>query len=60
MAAHFGVSESAVNQWKNRVPTRRILAVSAYTSFEVTAEEMLQDAALDAEQASVAEAGEGA
>lgn len=41
MAAHFGVSESAINQWKGKVPTRRILAVAAYTSNEVSVEEML-------------------
>lgn len=58
MAAHFGVSEAAVNQWKARVPVKRILAVAAYTGHEVTAEEMLQIA--EPEHAGVAEAGEGA
>lgn len=60
MASHFGVSEAAIHQWKASVPKKRILAVSAYTSNEVTVQEMLQGSESDPEPSSVAAVGVGA
>lgn len=48
MALHFGISESAANQWKtNGVPKGRIKAVSRFTGGAVSVEEMLPDEPLE-------------
>ena len=36
MARHFGVSESAVSQWRAMVPRERILPIHAYTKRKVS------------------------
>lgn len=44
LAAHFGLTQSAVSQWRsNGVPTQRMKAVRAFTGGEVTLDEMLPD-----------------
>lgn len=36
MARHFGVTKSAVSQWREMVPRERILAIHAYTKRKVS------------------------
>lgn len=45
LARHFGLTQSAVSQWRpNGVPRGRMKAVRAFTAWEVTLDEMLPDA----------------
>lgn len=45
LATHFGLTQSAVSQWrKNGVPPSRMKAVRDFTNCEVTLDEMLPDA----------------
>jgi len=45
LAAHFGLTQSAVSQWRtNGVPPARMKAVRDFTANEVTLDEMLPDA----------------
>lgn len=44
MASHFGLTQSAVSQWRtNGVPPARMKAVRDFTSGAVTLDEMLPD-----------------
>lgn len=44
LAAHFGLTQSAVSQWRtNGVPTARMKAVRDFTDGAVTLDEMLPD-----------------
>jgi len=44
MAEHFGLTQSAVSQWRaNGVPTSRMKAVRDFTGGAVTLDEMLPD-----------------
>lgn len=44
MAQHFGLSQSAVSQWRsNGVPPARMKAVRDFTGGEVTLDDMLPD-----------------
>lgn len=44
LAAHFGLTQSAVSQWRsNGVPPQRMKAVREFTGGAVTLEEMLPD-----------------
>lgn len=45
LAAHFGLTQSAVSQWRaNGVPVGRMRAVRDFTGGEVTLEDMLPPA----------------
>jgi len=45
LAAHFGLTQSAVSQWRtNGVPPARMKAVRDFTASDVTLDEMLPDA----------------
>lgn len=45
MASHFGLTQSAVSQWRaNGIPPGRMKAVRDFTGNEVTLDEMLPDA----------------
>lgn len=43
MAQHFRVTESAVSQWADKVPVRRMKAIRDYTLGAVSIEEMIPD-----------------
>lgn len=46
LAAHFGITQSAVSQWRQAgVPTARMKAVRDFTGGAVTLDEMLPDPA---------------
>lgn len=48
LAAHFGLTQSAVSQWRtNGVPPARMKAVRAFTGGVVTLDEMLPDPELE-------------
>lgn len=54
MAAHFGLTQSAVSQWRvNGVPLLRMKAVREFTGHQVTLEDMVppQCAAQEGERA---------
>lgn len=55
LAAHFGLTQGAVSQWRgNGVPTHRMKAVRDFTGGAVTLEEMIPEPARfgrDAEKA---------
>ena len=40
-AAHFQLTQSAVSQWRTRVPTGRMKALRDFTNGDVSLEEML-------------------
>lgn len=50
LAAHFGLTQGAVSQWRgNGVPLNRMRAVREFTGGAVTLEEMIPAPELDAE-----------
>lgn len=47
LAAHFGLTQSAVSQWRtNGVPTSRMKAVREFTAGAVSLDDMLPDPAI--------------
>lgn len=42
MAAHFGVTQGAVSQWRDNPPLHRLLEIRDFTGGLVTLEEMLE------------------
>lgn len=57
MAAHFGITQSAVTQWRtNGVPVLRMKAVQLYTGGAVTLDEMLPEPATSDATATEAQA----
>jgi DNA-binding transcriptional regulator YdaS (Cro superfamily) len=44
MAVHFGVTTSAISQWRSGVPPSKMKAVRAFTKGAVTLDDMVPDA----------------